>query len=163
MCPSSSTPKAAQEDSTPDWMLEAIREAKIAEVKDEVPVGAVVVLENKIIGRGHNLRESTQDPCAHAELLAVQNAARAINSWRLNGAVVFVTLEPCPMCLGALQQARVEKVIYGAQDSKGGAISLGFDFNTDPRMNHRFETLFVPEPECARLLTDFFKMKRKQE
>lgn len=142
------------------WMLEALREAKVAEVKDEVPVGAVIVLDEKIIGRGHNLRESRQDPCAHAEIVAIQEAARSTNSWRLNEAELYVTLEPCPMCLGALQQARIARVFYGAADPKGGAISLGYDFNTDNRLNHRFDAVLDADPECSALLSDFFKRKR---
>lgn len=142
------------------WMLEALREAKIAEIKDEVPVGAVIVMEDKIIGRGHNLRESKQDACAHAEILAIQDASKKTASWRLLDAIVYVTLEPCLMCLGALQQARVSKVIYGAQDQKAGAITLGYDFNTDGRLNHRFEVEYQPNAECSRLLSDFFKQKR---
>lgn len=141
-------------------MQEALREAKVAEMKDEVPVGAIVVLDNEIIGRGHNLRQNQQDPCAHAEILAIQNASKLLGSWRLIGCTVYITLEPCPMCLGALQQARVSQVFYGAKDEKGGALSLGYSFNADLRLNHRFNVEFFETSECSQLLKDYFQTKR---
>ncbi len=143
------------------WMAEALREAYLAEVKDEVPVGAVVVLHGKVIGRGHNLRESTGDPSGHAEILAIRDAAQNIKSWRLLDAEVYVTLEPCTMCLGAMQLARIGRVVYGALDPKGGAVSLGYLIHQDTRLNHRFECTLEADPFCSDVLKDYFKKKRK--
>jgi tRNA(Arg) A34 adenosine deaminase TadA len=118
------------------------------------------VREGKIIGRGHNRRETDQRPTAHAEVLALEDAARAIGSWRLEGCIVVVTLEPCPMCLAACQQARVARVIYGASDPKGGALSLGHRLHEDARSNHRFEVAHHPVDACGRILSEFFRKKR---
>lgn len=142
-------------------MAEALREAYLAEVKDEVPVGAVVVLNGKVIGRGHNLRESTCDPSAHAEMIAIRDAAKTLASWRLLDAEVYVTLEPCTMCLGALQLARVGRVIFGATDPKGGALSLGYKIHEDSRLNHRFSCELEPDAFCSDVLKDYFRKKRK--
>ena len=143
-------------------MKEALELARKAAREDEVPVGAVVVekASGQIVGRGHNVREQAQDPLAHAEVMAIQDAAKGRKSWRLEGCALVVTLEPCPMCLGACQQSRVEQVYYGAQDPKGGAISLGLCFHEDARLNHRFPAFFVETPECGALLTGFFAAKR---
>jgi tRNA(adenine34) deaminase len=143
------------------WMAEALREAYLAEAKDEVPVGAVVVVDGKVVGRGHNLRESTKDPSSHAELLAIRDAAKHLDSWRLIGAEVYVTLEPCPMCLGAMQLARVSRVVYGAKDPKGGALSLGYALHQDLRLNHRFACDLESDAFCSDVLKDFFKKKRE--
>lgn len=134
--------------------------AEKARLEDEVPVGAVIVHEGQIIGRGWNQKEGPSDPCGHAEILAIRDAGQNLKSWRLIGATLFVTLEPCPMCLAACQQARIQKVIYGAKDLKGGALSLGYLLHADLRTNHRFEVEYHEEPESQALLKAFFKQKR---
>lgn len=140
-----------------DFMRLAIEEAQAAQRRGEVPVGAVVVLDGQIVGRGHNLRETAQDPTAHAELIAVRAAAARQRSWRLEGATVYVTLEPCPMCAGMLVLSRVARVVYGADDPKAGATRSLYRLGEDARLNHRFETVSgVLEGECAALLTEFF-------
>ncbi|MDW3220541.1 MAG: tRNA adenosine(34) deaminase TadA [Acidimicrobiales bacterium] len=139
----------------------AIDEARRAEEHGDVPVGAIVVIDGTVVARRHNEREATNDPTAHAELLAVRDAAEALGSWRLEGATVVVTLEPCPMCAGALQQARVARVVYGAADMKAGACGSLYSLGSDPRLNHEFETVHgVRADECAALLTDFFAARR---
>ncbi len=139
----------------------AIEEARLAEAHGDVPVGALVVVDGRIVARRHNEREASNDPTAHAELLAVRDAAAAAESWRLEDATVVVTLEPCPMCAGALQQARVARVVYGAADMKAGACGSLYSLGSDPRLNHEFETTHcVREEECAALLTDFFAARR---
>ncbi|GJM38593.1 MAG: tRNA-specific adenosine deaminase [Acidimicrobiales bacterium] len=139
----------------------AIDEARLAEEHGDVPVGALVVVDGAVVARRHNEREATNDPTAHAELLAVRDAAEALGSWRLEGATVVVTLEPCPMCAGALQQARVARVVYGAADMKAGACGSLYSLGSDPRLNHEFETVHgVRAEECASLLTDFFATRR---
>ena len=139
----------------------AIDEARKATKHGDVPVGALVVVDGRIIARRHNEREATNDPTAHAELLAVQDAARVLNSWRLDGATVVSTLEPCPMCAGALQQARVTRVVYGAADPKAGACGSLYNLGSDPRLNHEFEIRHgVRADECAALLSDFFASRR---
>lgn len=139
----------------------ALKEAQKAETKNEVPVGAVIVHEGRIIARGHNLRESRQSVLGHAELTAVAKASKKLGSWRLTGCDVYVTLEPCPMCAGALQQARVRHVYYGVADPKGGALSLGFNINANTKMNHRFEMTCLEVVECGLVLSKFFRAKRK--
>ena len=139
------------------WMREAIGEARIAERKGEVPVGAVVVHDGEVIGRGHNLRELSQDPTTHAEMIAIREAANALGSWRLIDATLYVTLEPCPMCAGALVNARVPRVVWGCNDPKAGATETLYTIGTDPRLNHRFECVGgVLADECSALLTGFF-------
>lgn len=142
-------------------MEEALALAAQAASHGEVPVGAVVVLNGKVIGRGHNLRETDQRPTAHAEVLAIEDAARALGSWRLIGCSLVVTLEPCPMCLAASQQARISEIFYGASDPKGGAISLGYRIHEDLRLNHRFKVIHVPDERCGKVLKDFFAERRK--
>lgn len=142
-------------------MAEALELARKAASEDEVPVGAVVIHEGKVIGRGYNRREQKRSPLAHAEILAIEEAARALESWRLVGCTLVVTLEPCPMCLAACQQARIEQVIYAAKDSKGGALSLGYALHQDEKTHHRFEVRQEPEPEAEELLKSFFQTKRK--
>lgn len=140
----------------------AIEEARLAESHGDVPVGALVVIGGEIIARRHNEREATNDPTAHAELLAVRDAAAATGSWRLDGATVVVTLEPCPMCAGALQQARIARVVFGAADMKAGACGSLYSLGSDPRLNHEFETTHgVRADECGALLTDFFAARRR--
>lgn len=138
----------------------ALNLAKKAAQLDEVPVGAIVVQNGKIIGRGYNLRESRNSPSAHAEIIALTQAARKLKSWRLLESTLYVTLEPCPMCLAACQQARISRVVYGAKDLKGGALSLGYLLHSDQRLNHRFKVDYLESLDCAHILKDFFKKKR---
>lgn len=148
-------------ESAERFLGEALELARQAAAMDEVPVGAVVVgPEGTVVGRGYNRREQLNDPCSHAEIEAVREAARALGSWRLEGCALFVTLEPCPMCLAACQQARVSEVVYGAVDPKGGALSLGYKLHEDLRLNHRFETRLEDLPECGQILREFFAGKR---
>lgn len=142
------------------WMGEALALARRAAQEDEVPVGAVVVHQGKVIGRGYNRREQEQSPLGHAELMALGEAARQLGSWRLVDCVLIVTLEPCPMCLSASQQARVATILYGATDPKGGALSLGYRLHEDARTNHRFPVYFHPVAECGEVLKNFFRRKR---
>ncbi len=144
-------------------MQEALAEASAAMALDEVPVGCVVlhIPSNKIIGRGHNRRESDADPTAHAEILALREAAAAMGSWRLSDCAMAVTLEPCPMCAGAIVNARIGRLIYGCDDPKAGAIRTLYKICDDPRLNHQVEiTAGVLAKECAGLLQDFFRVQR---
>lgn len=144
-------------------MRAAIAEARLAAAEGEVPVGAVIVHAGEIIGSGHNLRETTQDPTAHAEMLALREAAHALGSWRLIDTSLYVTLEPCPMCAGALVNARVARVVWGCDDPKAGATQTLYTIGSDPRLNHRFESLpGVLRNECGALLTDFFGAIREK-
>jgi tRNA(adenine34) deaminase len=149
------------------FMMEAIKEAKKAEELNEVPIGAVVVIGDKIIARAHNLRESQQSAVAHAELLAIDQACREIGSWRLENATLYVTLEPCPMCSGAIILSRVKKVVYGASDPKAGCAGTFMNLLQDDRFNHQSEVVKgVLAEECGQLLSAFFRKireKRKQE
>lgn len=145
------------------WMEEALMQARQAAEQDEVPVGAVVIsAEGVLIAKGYNLREQEKNPVAHAEVLALQNAAQVLKSWRLENCTLVVTLEPCPMCLAACQQARIARVIYGAVDPKGGALSLGYRLHEDARTNHRFSVVHEAHPQCSEILSEFFRKKRKQ-
>lgn len=142
-------------------MEQALLEAQAAYDKDEVPVGAVVVLNSEIIGRGHNCRETTGDPTMHAEIVAIREAAQSLNSWRLEDCELYVTLEPCPMCAGAIIQSRIERVVFGAFDPKAGCAGTLYNLLTDTRFNHRTEVVpGVLEDKCAELLKRFFKGKR---
>lgn len=143
-----------------NFLLEAYRLAEEAASENEVPVGAVIVHEGKIVGSGKNSREKKQDPLGHAEISAIHEASRKLGSWRLVDCDLYVTLEPCPMCLSACQQARIRKVIYGTKDEKGGAICLGYHLHQDERMNHRFEVVHHSDENCSRILKDFFAKKR---
>ena len=143
------------------FMNEAIAEAKKALIQGEIPVGAVVVYDGKVIGRGHNVREATGDPTAHAEMLALREAARAIGHWRLIGCTLYVTLEPCPMCAGAVINGRVDRVCFGAFDPKAGCCGTLYDLTGEKKFNHHPSvTGGVLEDECAKLLQDFFSEKR---
>ena len=143
-------------------MGEALALARAAAALGEVPVGAVVLLEGEIVGRGANRRESALDPTAHAELLAVQEAARALGRWRLTGATVVTTLEPCAMCAGALVLARVDRLVFGAADPKAGAVGSLMNLCSDPRLNHRMVVEGgVRADECGALLRDFFQSRRE--
>jgi tRNA(adenine34) deaminase len=144
------------------YLERALELARTAAQQDEVPVGAVVVHQGVIVGEGFNTREQDQNPLKHAELIAIEAASKALGSWRLVDCDLYVTLEPCPMCLSACQQARIRQVIYGARDEKGGAICLGYHIHEDPKVNHRFEVVHQPTPECAQVLKDFFALKRKK-
>ena len=144
------------------WMREALAEASCGRSKEEVPVGAVVVLDGKIVGRGHNQPIAGKDPTAHAEILAIREAARTLGAYRLPGAILYVTLEPCVMCVGAIVHARIATVKYGARDEKAGALGSVYDLGRDGRLNHRIEVIGgLMEDECAATLRDFFKRKRK--
>ncbi|MHC4954587.1 MAG: tRNA adenosine(34) deaminase TadA [Planctomycetota bacterium] len=144
------------------YMAQALREARRAAEDDEVPVGAVVVHGGRIVGRAHNQRERLKDPTAHAEMIALTQAAAAVEDWRLDACVLYVTLEPCLMCAGALVQARIGRVVYGAPDAKAGACGSLYNVGLDPRLNHRFEVVGgVLEAECAELLYEFFDRKRR--
>lgn len=149
------------------FMQEALNEAKLAGDEGEVPIGAVIVFENQIIARAHNHRERDQLATAHAELIAIERANQALKSWRLEDTALFVTLEPCIMCAGAIINARVPAVYYGAQDAKGGATQSLYHLLEDQRLNHRvFVQSDVRAKESSRLLQQFFakiRAKRKQK
>jgi tRNA(adenine34) deaminase len=143
------------------FMRLAIREAERALEHDDVPVGAVLVAGGEVIGAGHTERELRQDPTAHAELLALREAARHLGSWRVLDSVLYVTLEPCAMCAGALVLGRVTRVVYGTADPKAGAAGSVIDVLGEPRFNHRPEVAGgLLEDECAALLVDFFASRR---
>ncbi len=139
----------------------AIREAEAALLHDDVPIGAVVVHDGEVIAAGHNERELRQDPTAHAEVLALREASRVLGSWRVLDAVLYVTLEPCAMCAGAIVLARVPRVVYGTADPKAGAAGSVLDVLAEPRFNHRPAVAGgLLAPDCAALLTDFFGSRR---
>jgi tRNA(adenine34) deaminase len=144
------------------FMQIALEEAEQALRENEVPVGAVIVYEGRVIARSHNQREQLRDPTAHAEMIAITQAAESRQSWRLDGCTLYVTLEPCPMCAGAILQARLPQVVYGATDPKAGAVDTLFRLLDDPRLNHRVETtsgvLAVP---CGEILSRFFQEQRR--
>lgn len=142
-------------------MQKALLEAEKARLKDEVPVGAVIVHEGKIIARGHNIREGKQDPCGHAEMVAIKKAAKKIGSWRLCDTTLYVTLEPCPMCAGAIINARIPAVVFGAYDPKAGAFGTLFDMNIFGLNHVPTITGGILKRECAAILTNYFKAKRK--
>jgi tRNA(adenine34) deaminase len=143
------------------FMRLAIREAERALEHQDVPIGAVVVRDDEVIGAGHNERERRQDPTAHAEILALRAAAAAVGSWRVLDSVLYVTLEPCAMCAGAIVLARVPRVVYGAVDPKAGAAGTVLDVLAEPRLNHRPDVAGgLLADECAALLTDFFGSRR---
>jgi tRNA(adenine34) deaminase len=143
------------------FMAEALACARLAASEGEVPVGAVVVLDGRVVGRGRNARERLHDPTAHAELLALRDSARSLGRWRLTGATVYATLEPCPMCAGALVNARVDRLVYGVADPKAGAVDTLFDVVRHPRLNHRVEVASgVLGSECGELLKEFFRGRR---
>jgi tRNA(adenine34) deaminase len=143
------------------FMRLALREAEKAREHDDVPIGAVVEHGGELLAAAHNERELRQDPTAHAEILALREAARALGSWRVLGATLYVTLEPCAMCAGAIVLARVPRVIYGATDPKAGACGSVLDVLGDVRLNHRPEAISgLLAPECGQLLSDFFASRR---
>lgn len=144
-------------------MSEAIALARQAEAIGEVPIGCVVVHDPtaRIVGRGYNRRQTDNDPTAHAEILAIREAGQTLGHWRLLDCTVYVTLEPCPMCAGAIVNARVPRLVYGCDDPKAGAVRTLFQLCEDPRLNHRVTvTAGVLAPQCAKLLQDFFRSQR---
>jgi tRNA(adenine34) deaminase len=144
------------------WMQRAIAEAQAAAAHDDVPIGAVVVVGDEVVATGHNRREVDADPTAHAEILALRAAARARGHWRLDGATLYVTLEPCAMCAGALVLARIDRVVFGADDPKAGAVGALWDIPRDPRLNHTVEVVRgIEAARCGGLLTDFFAARRR--
>ncbi len=144
------------------YMRVALDEARAAAELGEVPIGAVVVCDGDLVARAHNLRETHRDPTAHAEMIAIREAARRLDRWRLSDCTVYVTLEPCPMCAGAMHQARVARCVYGASDPKAGALGTLYDLSDDERLNHRFEvTPGVMSDECGSLLRAFFGRLRR--
>lgn len=144
------------------YMVRALQLADQAGSEDEVPVGAVIVHGGRVIGAGYNQREALSDPTAHAEMIAITQAASTLASWRLEDCTLYVTLEPCPMCAGAIVQARIPRVVYGARDPKAGAADSLFRLLDDPRLNHRASvTGGVLADQCGLLLSEFFAAKRK--
>lgn len=155
--------KLTQEEKE-GFMREALLEAKKAEIMGEVPIGAVVVLDGEIIGRGHNVRETSQDATTHAEMIAIRDANRHVKSWRLEKAQLFVTLEPCPMCSGGILLSRIDQVYYGAKDPKGGAAGSLMNLLQDMRFNHScYVETGILEEECGSILTNFFKKIRQEK
>ena len=145
------------------WMGIALEEAQLAAQEGEVPIGAVVICNDTLIARAHNRREHDADPAAHAEFLALEQAAHALGRWRLVGCSVYVTLEPCLMCAGLMINARIDRCIYGASDPKGGALGTLYDVSCDPRLNHTFAlTSGVRADEAAELLRGFFRARRNK-
>ncbi len=145
-------------------MAEALAEAALAEATDEVPIGAIVVLDDVILGRGHNRPIAQHDPTAHAEMIAVRDAARTVNNYRLPGTTLYVTVEPCLMCMGALLHARVRRVVFGCHDPKAGAAGSLYNVAHDPRLNHQLEvTAGVCADESRELLRRFFRGKREKK
>ncbi len=146
------------------YMREALEEAKKAYSTYEVPVGAVVVHEGKIIGRGYNQRETLKDPTAHAEILAIKEASEYLGAWRLNNCTMYVTLEPCAMCAGAIVNARIERLVIGTRDFKRGCCGTVEDLTNHPKFNHRLEVGFgVLEEECSIIISNFFKELRESK
>src|SRR5262249_29475276 len=140
------------------FMRLALAEAESALAENEVPIGAVIVHEDRVIASAHNQREQLRDPTAHAEMIAITQAAQALGSWRLEGCTLYVTLEPCPMCAGAIVQARVPLLVYGAADPKAGAVATLYQLISDRRLNHQAQIVpGVLATECGNLLTRFFQ------
>lgn len=146
-----------------DYMRQALQMARQAYEVEEVPVGAVIVHRGRVIAAAHNQRETLKDPTAHAEIIAITQAAEALRSWRLDECRLYVTLEPCPMCAGAIIQARIPLVVYGATDPKAGAVESLYQILNDPRLNHSAEVIEgILADECGRILTEFFQMQRRR-
>lgn len=144
-----------------NYLNASLKQAELALLLDEVPVGAIVVMDNQIIGVGHNNKETAKLPTGHAEIIALSAAAKHLGSWRLDNATLYVTLEPCMMCLGAIIQARIKKVVYGAKDSKAGCLGGLINLLEIKGLNHYPEIEYLPSDECSRILTNFFQSKRK--
>ncbi|SDC10492.1 tRNA adenosine(34) deaminase TadA [Halanaerobium congolense] len=147
------------------YMQMALAEARKAYQRAEVPIGAVVVCNDQVVGRGFNLREQTQDPTSHAEMIALREAAANEDSWRLEDCQLYVTLEPCPMCAGAILQSRIKRLVYGASDPKAGAVRSLYQLLDDNRFNHQVEEVEagVLQKESAQLLKDFFRELRQRK
>ena len=146
------------------YMKMALAEARKAYQRAEVPIGAVVVCNDQVVGRGFNLREQTQDPTSHAEMIALREAAENEASWRLEECQLYVTLEPCPMCAGAILQSRIKRLVYGASDPKAGAVRSLYQLLDDDRFNHQVEVVSgVMKEESAQLLKDFFRGLRQRK
>ncbi len=143
------------------YMGTALAEAEQAWAEEEVPVGAIVVFQDRVIAAARNQREQLHDPTAHAEMIAITQAAESLSSWRLEGCRIYVTLEPCPMCAGAILQARIPYLIYGASDPKAGAVHSMFQLLSDARLNHQTQvTSGILADRCGKILTDFFQQQR---
>ncbi|MCE5186853.1 MAG: tRNA adenosine(34) deaminase TadA [Planctomycetaceae bacterium] len=154
-------PVDAQSDER--FMRMAIDQAYMAEEKGDVPIGCVIIHQGRVIAKGCNQRELLGDPTAHAEIIALTQAAEYIGNWRLEGCTIYVTLEPCPMCAGALVLGRLDRLVYGTDDPKTGAVKSLYNIVQDPRLNHRLEvTSGVLESECRKQLQDFFKRRRTE-
>lgn len=150
-------------DQDLQWMQEALKEARKAAKKNEVPIGAVAVKEGKVLSRAHNLRESKQDPLGHAEIYLISKLSKKLKRWRFNDVTVYVTLEPCLMCMGALLQARVGRLVFATKDPKAGACGSLYDLSQDKSLNHRIEVKSgILEKECSQVLSDFFKWVRQR-
>lgn len=146
------------------FMRLAIEEAKKAEALGEVPIGAVIVKDGEVIARSHNLRETSQNAVTHAELTAIQDACETVGSWRLEETTLYVTLEPCPMCAGAILQSRIPRVVYAARDPKGGCVDSLYRLLNDPRFNHECEvTEGILAEECGTMLSGFFRALRDKK
>ncbi len=152
-----------QQEIDERYMRMAIDAALIAEANGDVPIGTVIVHEGRLIAKAYNQREQLQDPTAHAEIIALTQAATALKLWRLHGCTIYVTLEPCPMCAGALVLARLDRLVYGCSDPKTGACGSLYDIARDGRLNHRLEvTAGVLADDCTRMLQDFFRQRRSR-
>ncbi|KIH77585.1 adenosine deaminase [Geoalkalibacter ferrihydriticus DSM 17813] len=154
----------AQQSQDLMFMELALGEARRAEALGEVPIGALVVESGRIVGRGCNYRETSNDPTTHAEMLAIREAAAALNSWRLLDTTLYVTLEPCVMCMGAIILARIPRLVFACRDPRAGAVGSIYDFSQDPRFNHRVAvTEGVLQQECSALLSGFFRRLREDK
>ena len=146
------------------FMREAIKEAKKAELIDEVPIGCVIVKDDKVIARGHNVREAKKTPLGHAEIIAIDKASKKLGAWRLQDCDIYITLEPCIMCAGAIIQSRIRHVYYGAKDPKGGAIESSINVLEAKSINHHPEiTSGILEEECSNIISQYFKRKREKQ
>ena len=146
------------------FMKEAIKEAKKAELIDEVPIGCVIVKDDKVIARGHNVRETKKTPLGHAEIIAIDKASKKLGAWRLQDCDIYITLEPCIMCAGAIIQSRIRRVYYGAKDPKGGAIKSSINVLEAKNINHHPEiTSGILEEECSNIISQYFKRKREKQ
>ena len=144
------------------YMQEALKEAELAALEDEVPIGCVIVKDNQIIARAHNQRDKSHNPLGHAETLAIKTASEVVNDWQLVDCTLYVTIEPCIMCAGAIIQSRIKRVVYGAPDIKGGAFGSSINILEAANINHRPEVVKgVLEKECAAIIKNYFKSKRK--
>jgi len=151
-------------DQDLQFMAAALAEARRAEAEGEVPVGAIAVAGGQIVGSGHNQPIGLNDPTAHAEILAIRSAASHLKTYRLETVSIYVTLEPCVMCVGAIVNARIARVFYGARDEKAGALGSAYDIGRDGRLNHRFEVIAgVMERECAEIMREFFRARRAEQ